>query len=180
MIRKSSGAVLAALLGLTMLASSAIAQDSTPDASPAAGCPTTTADENVQIVEDYFDHVIAGDAESADALLHDDFEHNLSVPGADVPNEPGNADEHENIEHAGDANHEVTHTVAQNDWIAVYYTFEVSGEHIEGADPSVTAETTAMVMARVECGQIAEALFEADMLGVLHQFGWEIHPPEGE
>ena len=173
MLKKTLGAAAAALLGVTMMASGAVAQDATP----AGDCAATTPEENVQIIEQYFDAVLAGDTETADSLLHDDFEHNLSIEGAEVPNESGNQDELENLEHAADVNHEVTHTVAQNDWVAVYYTMEISGEHVEGADPEVTAETSAMVMSRIECGMIAESHFEFDSLGMLLQLGFEIHPP---
>lgn len=177
MVRKTLGAFLAALLGIAMMTTGIVAQDATPEGD----CPATTPEENLQILEDYFDAVIAGDVEAAEALLHDDFSHNLEHP--DVPesaNEPGNEDELENIDHAADVNHEVTHSVAQNDWVAVYMSFEVSGEHIEGADPEMTATTTAMAMAQIECGMIADAHVEFNALDLLHQFGWEINPPAGD
>lgn len=175
MLKKTLGAVATALLGVTMLATGAVAQEATPAAT--GDCATTSADENIQIVQDYFDAVLSGDAVTADALLHDDYQHNLSVPGAEVPNEPGNADELENIDSAGSANVEIKQTVAQDDWVAVYFNFDVPAENIQGATEGGTATIGAMAMVRIECGMIAEGLFEFDALDLLQQHGFEIVPP---
>ncbi len=178
MLKKTLGAVAAVLLGITTMATGGGAQDATP----ASDCPTTTAEENVQIVEQYFDAVLAGDTETADSLLHDDFQHDLSMEGAEVPNEAGNADELENIDVAADVNHEVVRIIAQDDWVAIDMEFDLTGAHLE-LDESMheqSARVEAMVMARVECGQIAEASFTTNMLETLLAHGYELLPPGGE
>lgn len=182
MIKKTLGAAAAALLGVSMLTAGGFAQDSTPSGSPGS-CPTTTADENVQIVQDYMDAVKAGDADTADALLSDDFQHDLSTDLIDVPNEPGNADELERMDIAADVNAEVIAVVAQNDWVAIEWTFDITGEHIDlgDIDPSQAGSVDVMTFVRIECGEIAEAHFASDALRALLELGFEVTPPgEGQ
>jgi hypothetical protein len=173
MLRKTLGAAAAALLGISMMATGSGAQDATP----ASECPTTTAEENVQIVEQYFDAVLAGDAETAASLLHEDFQHDLSMPGAEVPHDPSFA--LENIDIAGEVNHEVVRILAQDDWVAIDMEFDLTGEHLEldEALHDQSARIDTVVMAQIECGQIAEAHFTSNLLRVLLEHGFEVHPP---
>jgi len=175
MVKKGATAVFAALLGMTLFGSVGFAQDATP----VADCAATTADENIQIVTDYFAAVAAGDAETADSLLHDDFTHDLSLEGAEVPNEAGNADElgADEVAAAGESNLVVDATIASGDWVAVEYSFDVSGANVEGANADATAHVEGMSFIRIECGTIAEAHFEFDALGLLQQLGFEVTPP---
>ncbi len=182
MIKKTLGAVAAALLGVSMLTAGGFAQDSTPSGSPGS-CQTTTADENVQIVQQYLDAVKAGDTDAADALLSDDFQHDLSTDMIDVPNEPGNADELERIDMASEANPEVVAMIAQNDWVAVEWMFDITGENVDlgDIDPSQAGKIDVMTFIRIECGMIAEAHFASDALGALLNLGFEVMPPgEGQ
>lgn len=182
MIKKTLGAVAAALLGVSMLTAGGFAQDATPSGSPGA-CPTTTADENVQIVQQYIDAVKAGDSETADALLSDDFQHDLSTDLIDVPNSAGNADELENIDIASEVNAEVVAIVAQNDWVAMEWTFDITGEYLDmgDIDPSQAGSVDVMTFVRIECGTIAEAHFASDALRALLELGFEVVPPgEGQ
>ncbi len=171
MLKKTLGAVATALLGLTLLTTGSVAQDASP-----AACAETSEDENLALVQQYFDAVLSGDTETADSLLSDDFEHNLSVEGAEVPNAPGNADELENIGIASEANVEITHSIAQDDWVAVYFNFDVTAENVEGATEGTTSNINAMAMVRIDCGMISEALFEFDALELLQELGYEIVP----
>jgi ketosteroid isomerase-like protein len=174
MVKKSAAAAFAALLGLSLFGSVAFAQDATPVADCAS-----TPDDNIQIVTDYFTAVTSGDVALADDLLHDDFVHDLSSDGVEVPNEPGNADElsDANIAAAGTANIVIDATVASGDWVAVEYSFDVPGSAVTGADATATAHVEAMAFAKVECGEITEAHFEWDSLGLLLQLGFEVTPP---
>jgi ketosteroid isomerase-like protein len=175
MVKKSAAAIFTAVLGLSLFGSTVLAQD----ASPAADCAVTTADENIQIVNDYFAAVASGDTEAADTLLHDDFTHDLSLEGVEVANEPGNADElaADNVTAATEANLVVDATVASGDWVAVEFSFDVAGANVEGADAAATANVEGMSFLRIECGSIAEAHFEFDALGLLQQLGFEVTPP---
>jgi ketosteroid isomerase-like protein len=174
-LKKTLGAVAAALVGISMATAGAMAQD----ASPTSDCPATSPEENTTIVTDYFAAVSAGEVAVADDLLHDDFVHDLSSDGVDVPNEPGNADElsEGNLTAAAESNIVIDATVAQGDWVAVEYSFDVAGSAIEGADPAATATVEAMAFLRIDCGMIAEAHFEFDSLGLLLQLGFEVTPP---
>lgn len=172
MLKKTLSAVGAALVGISMLTAGGLAQDATP----AGDCAAGSAEENIQIVQQYFDAVLSGDQEAADALLSDEFEHNLSVEGAEVPNDPANADELENVGIVSESNVQITHTVAQDDWVAVYMTFDVTAENVEGATEGTTSTIGAMAMVRIDCGMITEALFEFDALELLQDLGFEIVP----
>ena len=175
MVKKSAAAAFAALLGMSLFGSIAFAQD----ASPVTDCPAGTPDDNIQIVTDYFTAVTAGDVAAADDLLHDDFVHDLTSDGVEVPNEPGNADElsEDNVAAAGTANIVIDATVASGDWVAVEYSFDVPGSAVTGADAAATAHVEAMAFVLVECGAITEAHFEWDSLGLLLQLGFEVTPP---
>lgn len=178
MLRKSYTAAAAALLGIVMMTTGSFAQDATP----VANCPASSAEENSQIVERYVEAVMAGDVETADSLLHDDFQHDLSMPGAEVPNEPGNADELENIAIAANVNAEIVRVIAQDDWVAIDMEFDVTGEHLN-LDASLhdqSARAEVVVLARIECGLIAEAHFTTSLLEVLLAHGYELVPPGGE
>jgi len=179
MKHKVLGAVAAALLGVSMLTAGSLAQDATP--APSTGdCAPGSAEENLQIVQRYLDAVLSGDSETADALLSDDFNTNLSVEGAEVPNEPGNADELANLGIVAESNVQVTHSIAQGDWVAVYFNFDVRAENVEGATEGMTSNINAMAMFRIDCGMIAEGLFEFDALELLQELGFEIMPAGGE
>lgn len=175
MVKKSAAAAFAALLGLSLFGSIALAQD----ASPAADCAVTSPEDNIQIVTDYFTAVTAGDVGAADDLLHDDFVHDLSSDGVEVTNEPGNADElsDDNLAAAGAANIVIDAAVASGDWVAIEFSFDVPGSAVIGVESDATAHIEAMAFAKVECGAITEAHFEFDSLGLLLQLGFEVTPP---
>ena len=183
MIKKTLGAVAAALLGVSMLTAGGFAQDSTPSGSPGA-CPTTTADENVQIVQQYLDAVKAGDADTADALLADDFQHDLSTDLIDVPNAPGNADELRANRHRFRRRiPKSSPSIAQNDWVAIEWQFDITGEFLDlgDIDPSQAGSVDVMTFVRIDCGMIAEAHFASDALRALLELGFEVVPPgEGQ
>jgi ketosteroid isomerase-like protein len=175
MLRKTLGAAAAALLAITMMATSSVAQDATP---PAA-CPTTTAEENRQIIEQYFDAVMAGDRETAASLIAEDFQHNLSTDLMEVPSDIG---ELENIDIAAEANAEVIAVVAEDDWVAVDWQYELSGANLEfaGVDATQAGTVEVMTFIRIECGQIAEARFTSNVLRALLELGFEVLPPGEE
>lgn len=173
MLRKTLGAVSAALLGFTLLSAGSIAQDATP----AADCAPTTAEENVQIVEQYVDAVLAGDSETADSLLHEDFTHDLSMEGAEVPNAPGNADELDNIGGAALANAEIVHILGQDDWVVVDMEFDLTGENLGLANAEQSARVEVVALIRIDCGMIAEAQFTTNLLEALLAHGYELTPP---
>lgn len=184
-----TGAVFAVtMLGITTMsiAADAVAQQATPTAS---SCATTTPDENAQIVQKYIDAVNAGDKATADQLLADDFQHDLSMPGAQVQNLPGNADELQNIDVAAQSSLEVTNMVAQGDWVALTAQFNLSGDLkklVEEAKASATPAAGTgevprmqiMAMVQIKCGMIADAQLTSNALRVLLSYGWQLTPPE--
>lgn len=174
MVKKSAAAVCTAVLGISLFGFVGFAQDATPVASPVIDCPTTTSEENTQIVNDYIDAALAGDFEAADALLADDHTHDHEVEGVEVPQDFLTE---ENLAAAAESNHTVDAIIAQDDLVAVEFTFEVSGEDVEGADPAAVATVEGIAFVRIECGEIAESRIEFDSLGLLLQLGYEVTPP---
>jgi ketosteroid isomerase-like protein len=172
-LRKTLSAAFAALLGFSLLSVVTLAQDATP----AGDCAVTTPEENVGIVQGYIDAVLAGDTAAADALLHDDFVHDLSMEGAEVPNEPGNADELANVDIAAGVNFQLVKTLAQADWVAADMEFDLSGENLGLAAADQVARVEVVVLLRIECGTIAEAQFTTSLLEALLSLGYELTPP---
>lgn len=171
MLRKTVGVLLALLLSSTLLVTTSSAQE----ASPVSGdCPTADS-----VASAFFDAVVVGDLETADSLMRDDFVHDLSSDGVEVPNEPGNADElsQEGMGILAESDFVIDAMIAQDDWVAIEFSFSVSGANVQGADPEATATVEGMTFLRVECGEIAEAHFEYDTLGLLLQLGFEVEPP---
>jgi ketosteroid isomerase-like protein len=172
------------VLSLAGMASPAVLLAQSPAAeSPGAECPTTTPEENEAIFEQYLAALDSGDEAQIDALLHDDFSHNLSRSGIDVPNEPGNADELEQYRNAGGADIEYTvdEVIAADDLVAVRYTYTVPPENVPDSTATEPIAVNAIALARIECGMVREAWVEADTLSLLLASGYQVATPtEGE
>jgi ketosteroid isomerase-like protein len=147
--------------------------------SPTAGggdCPTTTPEENLTIVETYLAALDSGDEAAIDAALHDEFSHNLSRGGMEVPNEPGNADELQQFGDAGGS--EVAFTVddifGSGDRVAVRYSFDVAPEAVADSTATDPVIATAIAIVRIECGAIREMWVETDAATLLMGHGYTI------
>ena len=116
----------------------------------------------------------AGDTAAIDAALHDDFTHNLSRSGVEVPNEPGNADELEMLAAAGTTTSTIDDIFGGGDQVAVRYTFDVAPEAVAGSTATAPVTTTAISIVRIECGQTAELWVESDTVAVLLAHGYTI------
>jgi steroid delta-isomerase-like uncharacterized protein len=174
---------LVAVGGLTLLRAgrldSALAQEASSAASPAADCPATTPEENEALVRDYYEDAYnAHDPEAVADLLADDFvRHNVAYPQPDQA--PGTADDVARIE----------------EYLAIFPDLQIAIEDLystgdtvistqvwtgnqEGPFPQWGAPATgrpmsreSIVIWRVECGQIMENWIVQDNLTMLRQLG---------
>jgi hypothetical protein len=186
MVRFARNVVL--LLAVLSLASSpALLLAQSPGAeSPAAGspgaeCPTTTAEENEAIFEQYIEALDSGDEAQIEALLHDEFSDNQVAPGGGVTNAPGNDDELENYRNAGGEALEFTieEVFAADDLVAVRYTFVVPPGLVAGSTATEPISVSAIGMGRIECGMLREAWVQSDTVGLLLGSGYQMTPPAG-
>ena len=157
---------------MSAAAFAAIASISTANTATAQDCPTTTAEENVSIVEQYIQEVTAGDVAAAEEVVDDDFEHNLSRGGIEV----GDLSAGTLVERAPDVT--VHDIFGSGENVAVRYSFPVSGDAVEGAPSDASAEVTAIAIARVECGEIQEVWIEHDDFGLALAMGMQLQTAE--
>jgi predicted ester cyclase len=170
--------VLAGLLVLCGTRSRlAATQGATPGAGP-AGCPTTTPEQNQDLVRRYWDEVYnERQPERADAFLADDFvRHN---PGRPQRNEPGNADDvrraHENLTDFPDLRIAFEDLVAAGDQVVVRLSWTGTQQApLEAWGAPATGRRASyelVAIYRVRCGQLAEQWIVADYLSLLRQVG---------
>jgi steroid delta-isomerase-like uncharacterized protein len=147
-------------------------------ASPAAGCPATTAEENEALVRRYYDEAYNGkNPAAATELLADDFvRHDVAVP---QQNQPGHADDIARLESwlaaFPDLQVSIEDLYVTSDTVVSYVTW--SGTQ-DGPLPQFGAPATGRPMAReslvvwrVACGRLAENWIVQDNLTMLRQLG---------
>lgn len=169
------------LVGMLVLGGSrsrlAATQGATPGTSP-AGCPTTTPEQNEDLVRRYWEEVYNGrQPERAEAFLTDDFvRHN---PGRPQRNEPGNADDvgraRENLTDFPDLRITIEDLVAADDRVVVRLNWTGTQQaplEVWGAPATGRRASYELVaIYGVRCGQLAEQWVVADYLGLLRQVG---------
>lgn len=160
--------------GLIVGMSLALVGIASPTTILAQDCAATTPEENQAVVEAYIAAVDAGDMATVDSLLHDDFVHNLSRSGMEVPNAAGNADEMEMAAGAADHAFTIEDIFAAGDNVAVRYTFDVTPEAVAGSTATEPVTATAIAILTIECGTIKEAHMESDVLGLLMAHGYTV------
>ncbi len=175
-----------ALLGAATLArfgpGAAVAQDATP-AAGAETCPATSEEENIALVQRYWDEVwtAGGDAAVADLLTEDEL-HHWGVGGPTVGPDAFAERLVLFLTAFPDFAIQVDDAFADGDMVVTRYT--ATGTHQGtwlGIEPTGTSvEYTGMNVFRLECGKIAESWGEANHLSLLRQLGGlpEATPPE--
>jgi steroid delta-isomerase-like uncharacterized protein len=151
------------------LGPSTSAQDATPAASPAAGCPTTTEEENAAIARRWHEEAINNhDLSVLDAILAPDAAHDSAtftanpgpraVLGALLTGFP-------------DVQHTVEAVITEGDLVVIRYTATGthSGEFQGYAATGKRVTWTGINIYRIECGRIAEIWSEVDGLGRIGQ-----------
>lgn len=154
-----------------------LAQEASPAASP-AGCPTTTPEENADLVRRYVEEVYnQHNAARADDLLAEHF--NRTNPARPHQNEPGNADDVARVQRSLDEFPDLSGTiddlVAEGDEVWVLVTMR--GTHqgafadLGAAATGKRAEWSAVYIWRVECGLLVESRVVTDRLSEYRQLG---------
>ena len=173
--------VLGLLLALATLVgagrTSIQAQEATPGAS-STDCPTTTPEENTELVRRYVDEVYnAHNPAAADAFLAEDF--NRNNPARPHQNEPGNADDMARVQRSLDEFPDLSGTInaiiAQGDQVAALVTMRGTHqgdfEDLGVAATGQPAEWQAAYFWRFECGLMAESWVVTDRLSEYKQLG---------
>jgi predicted ester cyclase len=156
------------LAGLGTMGRSTTAQDATP-ASPLAGCPTTTEDENATIARRWHEEAINHhDLTVLDEILAPDASHD----SATFSTNPGpRAVLSALLTGFPDVRHTVEAVITQGDLVVIRYT--AVGTHageFQGYAPTGKPVTwTGINIYRLECGRIAAIWSEVDSLGRITQ-----------
>lgn len=163
--------LLAVLIALVLSGNGGVgqAQDATPAASPAAGCPTTSEEENAAIARRWHEDVInAQDLSVLDEILAPD----VAQDSATFAENPGPRQVLGAL-FTGfpDVQHEVDAVITDGDLVVVRYT--ATGTHegtFQGYAPTGKPVIwTGINIYRIECGRIAETWSEVDALGRIEQ-----------
>src|SRR5215204_6453980 len=148
---------------------SASAEEATPTASPPAGCPTTTEEENEAIARRWHEEAInTHDLTVLDQILASNPAHDSATfadnPG---PREVLGA----LLTGFPDVQHTVEAVVTEGDLVVIRY--RAAGTHegeFQGSAPTGKSVTwTGINIYRLECGRIAEVWSEVDALGRIAQ-----------
>ena len=170
--------VLAAVLLSAMAierSSLAAAQDATP---AGADCPTTTTDENKDLVNQLYEALGADDDQALSGLMASELEYYTPAKGE----RQGNATGLLTGQRASfpDATVTVDQMVAEGDWVAAYTSWSGTsqgdtavffGEELEVPEAGSTVDWVSTVFFRIECGKISEIWPVVDRLGQLRDLG---------
>ena len=168
---------VAAITGLSAPASplplaNAVAQEATP----AAGCPVTTPEENKELVRRWFEALSSGGSEDVAALAAEDVVYHDPSPQEEP--QTGGTEEwaSDREQDYPDLQVTVEQIVAEGDLVASYqrYTGTQQGDVEDQLGIPATGlptEWVSMATFRIECGKIAEIWTVADDLGRLQALG---------
>ncbi len=149
------------------------AQDASPAASPAAGCPTTTEAENEAIARRWYDDIWnPQDATAIDALVSPNLVHHWAI-GPDTEGEAAFAERVQATWAAFPVQYTVEFAVTNGDLVVLRWIGH--GTHageFAGIAPTGNPVTFEGInIFRIECGKIAEVWSELDGIGLLGQMG---------
>jgi steroid delta-isomerase-like uncharacterized protein len=148
------------------------------DATPRAGCPVTTPEQNAAFVRDYWETVFNGkDASRVLDFLAEDFVRH--DPGVPEGSQPGPADDVARTEAQltdfPDLRVSVEDLVAEGDEVVARLTWR--GSQLDPLEPwgapatGRSAEFMAISIVRIECGRLVEEWTLFDDLSMLRQLG---------
>jgi steroid delta-isomerase-like uncharacterized protein len=143
------------------------------EATPMAECPVTTAEENEELVTQYWEEVWWGDQGTIAEIVSPDEVHHWGIgddtTGIDAFNERWALF----FEAFPDLEFTVDLVVAEEDLAVTYWTATGTqrGEWLGIAPTDREVSWQGINIFRIECGQIVESWSEADHLGLLSQLG---------
>jgi predicted ester cyclase len=169
--------LIATLLGSQVLPGQPLsaAQEATP---AAAECPTMTAEENKEVVNQFLEAVHSGDDAAAADLTTEGFTHRAPAKGE----RQGDAEGFLRGQRASfpDATMTVDHLVGEGDTVAAYVSWSgtlqgetaiVSGQDVSIPEGQRDAEWVGALFFQIECGKIAEVWPVIDRLGHFMDLG---------
>ena len=143
---------------------------------------STSTEENKALTDRFAKAWIKGDLAAMDELLAANFVNHAAVPGV-TPDREGYK-QFVTMHHTGfpDFDVKVEDVVAEGDKVArrVTWTGTHKGEYMGIAPTGKKITLTVITIERIEGGKIAEQWGEANMLGLMHQFGVMPSPPEAK
>lgn len=172
--------LLSAVMGGALLVGGVASLPASPvvaqDATPAAECPTTTPEENKELVRRWFEALSAGRGEelaalaAPDVVYHDPSPQKQAQTGGVQDWASARAQDYPDLDVT------VEQIIAEGDMVASYqrYTGTQQGdiEDQRGIPATgLSTEWVGMATFRVECGKIAELWSLADDLGRLQRLG---------
>jgi steroid delta-isomerase-like uncharacterized protein len=164
--------LLAMLVMASFCAPLAVAQDTTPVASPISGCPAPSVAEAETIATLYFESFNSGDLDALDALLAPDYIH-YGALGPDQDRERHK--QRVQVTRTGfpDAVYTVEELIVDGDLVVIRHTMNGThdGEYAGLAATGTVVEVSGIHIHRLECGLIAETWNEGDGLGLYRQLG---------
>ena len=172
MRRRSVSLAVVSLLVISAIVTvgrSTMAQGATPAASPPAGCPTTTENENAAIARRWHEDVITNhDLTVLDEILAPD----APLDSATFTDNPGpRAVLGALLSGFPDVQHTVEAVITEGDLVVIRY--RATGTHageFQGYAPTGKPVTwTGINIYRIECGRIAEIWSEVDAQGRIAQ-----------
>ncbi|MDQ3656836.1 MAG: ester cyclase [Chloroflexota bacterium] len=179
--KMTAGALLGSAVAARTSSTPARAQDATPASDDT--CPMTSEDENIALVQRYWDEVwtAGGDAAIADVFTDDEL-HHWGVGGPTVGPDAFAERLVLFLEAFPDFAIRVDQAVADGNIVVTRYTATGTheGDWLGVAPTGTMVEYTGMNIFRLECGKIAESWGEANHLSLLRQLGGipDVTPPE--
>lgn len=134
-----------------------------------------TPEQNVGIMMRYLECLDDGDYEAANALLKDDFKHNLDRGGMETGINSSN-DAMKRAQELGALDVKVLDVFASGDKVVGRYTYTISSDKVPGAQPGKTVKVSGIAIARIEDGQIAQVWHQQDVLDLLLKLGFTLQP----
>ena len=160
---------VAVVLGLVLAGfGTAVAEEATQGPSPAAGCPTTSEEENEAIARRWHEEAINGhDLGVLDEIVAEDVVHDAATFQEDRGPEWSRRVLGALFGGFPDVRHTVDEVLTEGDLVALRWT--ATGTHegeFQGLEPTGGQATwTGIIVYRMECGRIAAVRSEADGLG---------------
>lgn len=127
-------------------------------------------DQNIKMMERYIEALSKGDYDTLEELLCDELDHNLNRSGMDV-GISGSKDAVNSAKQAGAIDVKIHDVFASGDKVAARYSYSISSDKVQAAQPGKTTEVTGIVIARIANNEIVEVWQEQDALGMLLNFG---------
>lgn len=184
-LKRSTGAML--LIALCLVLPGWISVAAQEASTPADGeCAVTTVEENVALVQQLYAAIVSADAETIDAILADDYTHNVNRYG--LPDDPtSNADEIQLVmmmqQFYPNSTEVVRDAFGAGNKVVVESTRTITEHNFSGTPTPLAApfEFRTIAIITIECGEIVSMNAMANTLELMVALGVvtlpEIAPP---